>query len=123
MAACGFCVLFLLRRIKLQTSKKNKVMESYYNKQAMQSFINYVTDSMEDNYMVSFAHEFRLSVFEYGVFLLNAPVEQVSSLFADLTFCHIITKTDSQSKQIDKMRCTLKHIIAAGLQKFNLHIN
>ena len=98
-------------------------MESYYNKQAMQSFINYVTESMEGNDMFSFAHEFRLSIFEYGVFLINANIEQASSLFADLTFCHICIKTDDQAKKIDSMKCTLKHIIAAGLQKFNLHIN
>lgn len=98
-------------------------MKIYYNKESMNDFIDYVTDNMEDNNMASFVHEFRLSVFEYGVFLLNAHAEQAGSLFADLTFCHIITKTDSQAKQIDNMKCTLKNIIAAGLQKFNLHIN
>lgn len=98
-------------------------MEIYYNKKSMNDFIDYVTDNMEDNNMASFVHEFRLSVFEYGVFLLNAPEEQASSLFADLTFCHIIINNDNQANQVDNMKCTLKNIIAAGLQKFNLHIN
>lgn len=110
-------IVFLQRK----TNEKNKIMKSYYNKQAMQSFINYVSDNMEDNNMLSFTSEFRLAVFEYGFFLLNAPADQASSLFADLTFCHICINTDSQ--QIDNMKCILKNIIATGLKKYNLHIN
>lgn len=98
-------------------------MEIYYNKKETKNFINFVTSSMEDNNMASFARDFVLAIVNYGVFLINAPADQASSLFADLTFCHIIINNDSQAKQIDNMKCTLKNIIAEGLKKFNLYIN
>jgi len=97
-------------------------MEIYYNKQEMNGFINYVTNNMEDNGLACFINDFKLAVFEYGFFLVNAPIEQACNLFSDLTFCHIIINNDEKSSIIDNNKCMLKNIIKNGLQKFNLHI-
>lgn len=102
-------------------------MEIYCNKKEMKNFIEYVQNEMDNcvecNYTTTDKNKFEKSVFEYGFFLVNAEPEKTCKLFADLTFCSYIIKTDEERYNIDCMKYFLSCIIWNGLQKYNLHIN